>query len=402
MIRDAALPAIAQLMGPEAQELLAAALAPSGEQVVAFRQSQIAYRPGRSLLVRYATTVRKPDGRQVVETLVAVTDTQGLPDGVLALEAAGLRVGVWRFPFDPELPGLLPATSGARVRQLLDRLGGPAGAVRLRTRAYRPTRRAVVEATIDQSGAAQSVLYLKVLPRHRAVRVHETHRALRDALPVPRSVGLAEEQGIVALTALPGVTLREALESGTAVPEPETLVELQIRLGRVPLTTTAKPAAMIDPRRHVELLSAVLPAERQRIEVLGARCAPVARSLPVTTVHGDFYEAQVLVQDGELVGLLDLDGAGPGHLEDDCATMIGHLQTLALIRPEASGRISSYSEGLFDVAAGIVGAEVLAPLVAAVCLGLATGPFRILEADWEAETLRRLALAESWLGRPHI
>jgi hypothetical protein len=42
---------------------------------------------------------------------------------------------------------------------------------------------------------------------------------------------------------------------------------------------------------------------------------------------------------------------------------------------------------------------VLARLVAAVCLGLATGAFRVQEPGWEDEARRRLDLAASWLDK---
>jgi hypothetical protein len=36
--------------------------------------------------------------------------------------------------------------------------------------------------------------------------------------------------------------------------------------------------------------------------------------------------------------------------------------------------------------------------VADVVLGLATGPFRVVEADWPAATDARIALAERWVS----
>jgi len=40
----------------------------------------------------------------------------------------------------------------------------------------------------------------------------------------------------------------------------------------------------------------------------------------------------------------------------------------------------------------------LRPRVAAVLVGLATGPFRVQQADWPVGTAARLALAEEWAG----
>jgi hypothetical protein len=38
--------------------------------------------------------------------------------------------------------------------------------------------------------------------------------------------------------------------------------------------------------------------------------------------------------------------------------------------------------------------------VAAVLLGLATGPFRVQQPDWPARTAARLTLAERWAADP--
>ncbi|WP_341854822.1 hypothetical protein [Brachybacterium sp. GPGPB12] len=50
---------------------------------------------------------------------------------------------------------------------------------------------------------------------------------------------------------------------------------------------------------------------------------------PHDVVHGDFYEAQVFVQDGRVVGLLDIDTVGPGRRADDLACLLAHLSVLA-------------------------------------------------------------------------
>jgi hypothetical protein len=41
----------------------------------------------------------------------------------------------------------------------------------------------------------------------------------------------------------------------------------------------------------------------------------------------------------------------------------------------------------------------LARRVAATCVGLATGPFRVQQPHWRAATLRLISLAERWAAR---
>jgi hypothetical protein len=79
------------------------------------------------------------------ERLAAYTGTP--PEGTLTVGDGKDRIAVWRFPHDPYLPGLATAFDPAAVARLLRgyRLGDQQ--VRLTVRAYRPRRRAVIEAS---------------------------------------------------------------------------------------------------------------------------------------------------------------------------------------------------------------------------------------------------------------
>jgi hypothetical protein len=77
----------------------------------------------------------------------------------LVLEAGHLRVGVWRLPHDPWLPGLAAISDGDELRRLLDGLDVRPGATEHRIVSYRPSRRAVVR--VRRSGVT---LFVKVRP----------------------------------------------------------------------------------------------------------------------------------------------------------------------------------------------------------------------------------------------
>ncbi len=112
-------------------------------------------------------------------------------------------------------------------------------------------------------------------------------------------------------------------------------------------------------------------------------------------VHGDFCESQLLVDGGVVTGLLDVDTAGRGHRIDDWATMLAHLVLLERVLPRPRTVVRHRAE----VEAALLRrwpAAQLRPRVAAVLLGLATGPFRVQQADWPARTEERIALAEAW------
>jgi hypothetical protein len=103
------------------------------------------------------------------------------------------------------------------------------------------------------------------------------------------------------------------------------------------------------------------------------------------------------VDDGAVVGLLDVDTAGCGHRIDDWATLLAHLVLLeqVLLDPAVAVR---YAREIEDAVLRRWPAEQVRPRVGAVLLGLATGPFRVQQPDWPALTSARLALAEEWAG----
>ena len=95
-------------------------------------------------------------------------------------------------------------------------------------------------------------------------------------------------------------------------------------------------------------------------------------------------------------GLLDVDTAGQRARIDDWATLLAHLALLE--RLGDPGPVAAYRARVQALVAGRLPAGELAARVAGVLLGLATGPFRVQQADWAAATEARVALAEEWAG----
>jgi Ser/Thr protein kinase RdoA (MazF antagonist) len=241
-------------------------------------------------------------------------------------------------------------------------------------------------------------LFLKVVRPATVEVLHETHRSLAPVMPVPDSLGWTPD-GVVVLPGLPGRTLREQLRSGRTAPPPPAAVDAL--LDRL-------PAALAERRRRRDLITSathnatviasVLPSLRSEIEELTADLH--GRQLvvhDVAPVHGDLYEAQLLVDRGQVTGLLDVDTAGGGHRVEDLANLCAHLSVLALVsnRPKAITRygaaVLAHAEARFDRAD-------LRTRIAAAVISLATGPFRVLEPRWPAATARRLDLAREWLA----
>lgn len=379
------------LLGGDASGLLRAVAETAGGEIASWRPRQVDHQPGRFTVVQYRVNMSRLEGEPTSETFVAATGERIPASGAAVFDDGETQVGVWRWQDDPFLPGLRDALDPGKVARLLDDLGIGGGPVRLATRAYRPARRAVVEAT-----GRRGRLFLKVVPPRRVEDLHELHRLLTPHLPAPESLGWTAE-GVVVLSALPGQTLRQALRSGQVPPPaPEAVIELLDQLPPILARRPPRRDLLSSAEHHADVIAATVPGTQ---EILGDLLEATRSSVTpeeVTAVHGDLYEAQVLVERGRISGLLDVDTTGPGHRVDDLANFCAHLSVLALMsdRPK---RIRRYQADLLDHFESRYTPERIRPRIAAAVVGLATGPFRVLESNWQLNTVRRLELARQWL-----
>lgn len=383
---------LALLTGSDAAGLLAAALQLARGELVSYGARQVVHEPGRGTTVAYRARVRWADGAVTEDTLAACAgDT---PAGALVLGDGADRVAVWRFPHDPELPGLVSACDEVAVAGLLEETGLGRGPVRLRMRAYRPRRRAVLEAV-----GPRGRLFIKVVRPDRVEALHARHRLLvRSGLPAPQSLGWTPE-GIVVLQALPGCTLRQALRSRkTPIPGGGDILAL---LDRLPgeLAEGSPRRSWLDKAPHyAAVIGAALPTEAARVARLAEALASGAGPAWAGPVHGDFYESQLLVDRGRVCGLLDVDTAGAGDRLDDLACLLGHLSVLSQIDRDRAPIINRAGASYLRAFEAMVPPGELRRRIAAVVVSLATGSHRVQERDWPATTRRRLDLAESWLA----
>ena len=411
LVDDDVLPAAAHLTGAQASDVLRAALDAVGGVLRRTRPVHLHYRPGHDVVVRFNSRVRWAGGTTVDETLVAATTAAGPPAGTLPVEAVTddgvvLAVGVWRWPFDPVLPGLGDAVTPAKAASFLGELihGQP----RLEVVAYRPTQRAVVRA-IDETG---TTFYLKALPPADVADLVDRHRRLLDAgVAVPAVLRHDDSRGLVAMETLTGSTIRDRIKHGARqLPGAEQYEGLYRQLAGVELPNARRVSARASSAlHHAAMLASVLPAERRRLERLTGRLAPAAeravrRSRP--TIHGDLYEAQLVTGSGRgraaaITGVLDLDDAGPGDPYDDRATVIAHLiDRVVDVDNAGHRRLAEYFGTLRSDFAEQVDLVELDLVIAAVLVGLATGPFRLQRRNWKTAVSRRLTVAARLATRP--
>ncbi|MFD0747284.1 hypothetical protein ACFQ1L_39890 [Phytohabitans flavus] len=292
------------LTGPDAGDLLGVAVRPG--RLLAWRARQVDQQPGRGCTAAYDVRVRWPDGRDTDERLAACTGR--IPAGAAVLDDGQERVGVWRYPHDPDLPALATAADETAVAALLDGFDLGGGPVRLALRAYRPRRRAIIEA-VGERGR----LFLKVVRPDRVRRLHERHRMLVGAgVPAAPSLGHTPD-GLLVLQALPGRTLREALRYGFPVLPPASAVLALLDQLPAELARGRRRRSWAEKAPHyAAVVGAALPSSAEQAAAIASAIRAEGGRGEIVPVHGDLYEAQLLVAGERVTGLLDIDTAGPG------------------------------------------------------------------------------------------
>ena len=384
---DASLPGFDELMNSPVPAPVAALYEAAGSTIESISRIQATWRPGRQLTVRYRAL---GDGGGLAGQNDLVATVGRLPDGAMRVEGPDGAVALWVVPDDPMLPGLRSALHAPTVTRLLSDLGSEQEVARCRLRSYRPGRRAVVEVR-----ASSSSIFLKVVPPFEVDALHERHRHLAELLPVPDSLGVARGLGIVVMHALPGTDLRTLLRNGGTPIPPVPAVAGMIRDLPPPRPDWSAPSPVDSMPRVVELLQHLLPGEGQRLDGIAETFGSTGAG-PKVPVHGDFHEAQILVDSSRPVGLIDVDTFGWGHSADDPATMLGHLHLLApgCRLPHQAIDLARGLNRLWDEGLDPVDLRLR---TAAVVLGLATGPFRVQSSNWPEETISRIEVAEQWV-----
>ena len=392
---------VALLTGPRAASVLSAALAPAGQRLASWEVHSVHHRPGAGVSVGYTAVVVAPNGRSTTEYLCATTARLSNPHApgltrVAPTGGDGPAVHVWRHPADPELPGLVVACTPSLLSA---RIGTQVKATMV---AYRPTRRAVVRATFPDETTA----YAKVLRPSQAPSFAQRHRLL-TASGVPAPEVLREDpDGLVLLSTGRGVALSGLLSQGMSVSRSERVFRGLISLlDALPASAMQLPAhaAWSERARHYAHAAAtVLPehAARARAVAEGVEqlmaASDAGRPVPV---HGDFYEANVLMEGESVTSLLDVDSLGPGYRVDDLACLLGHVSVLDHLAPASYPKLRPILETWTRMAEQQVDPVSLRARCAGVVLSLVAGARREDGGPWRPDAEGRLARAETWLAQ---
>ncbi|WP_422116848.1 phosphotransferase [Brachybacterium sp. UNK5269] len=410
------------LTGPDAGGLLRSAVGNSGGVLHSWQLDHVDHRPGRSTKALYRTMVSWPelDGPQAParEELFGASAHIGerekhlyVAEQTLVMTDGDINVRVWRYPHDPWLPMLprvcYPDIVGRTLHDLGVHIGAdPSVPIAIDVVSYRPGRRAVLRAS-----QGDRAVFLKVMQPHRSGEIVDRHHLLLAAgVPVPEVI--AHHEGLVVLAELPGRPLaRAVIDEGVAACRAEDLVALLDRLPASMYSLPLRPPWTDSVEFYAGIVASSVPALGSRLDALVRSIrdglADVERRLdmrPHDVVHGDFYEAQVFVENGKVVGLLDIDTVGPGRRADDLACLLAHLSVLAdygnagRIDRAMQERVEQAISTWHETFAERVDPTELALRSAGVVLSLATGPHRQQEAAWEAATEAIVRVAEEWVA----
>jgi Ser/Thr protein kinase RdoA (MazF antagonist) len=211
-------------------------------------------------------------------------------------------------------------------------------------------------------------------------------RRVRRAVQVPRLLNRSNRYAALAVEYFPGRTLQAALASGPARSEVVRTGRALARVHESP--ATGMPATdLADPAATVELVGAVLPPLRPRVEDLLAALA--SRRPPGTeprVCHGDFSLDQVVIGSAGTLAFVDWDRGGAGLPAAD----LGSAVASGLDDATRTALLEGYTE------VRPLPADLGWYVAQAKLLRLAE-PFRTASPCWAAEVEARVEdLEEGW------
>lgn len=351
----------------------------AGGRALDIEVREVHARPGRDLIIGFDASVEWGPGDVRAEVVFVAED-----------QLTGSTTA-WRYPSDPVLSGLADAVTSAAVASFLGR-----PAVELTVVALRPCRRAVIRARSEALD-----VHIKVVEPAALQAILDRHRFLSAArLPIPELVDVDHRRGWLLWRTVTGRTLDECLDdSNSVLPSADDIISLVESFAAV---QTAPPFEAASPvaaaLQHAALLTRVVPSVGIRASRIARTCASWPFEAWRGTLHGDLHPGQVMVDDeGRIVGVVDIDGAGVGEVGDDVARMLAHVMVATELGQAEVDRRREFAVQFCRVATQRMSTDELRHRVAASLIGLATGPWRAQEPSWPDQVERLVDLADAVL-----
>jgi len=407
--RDAGIPGLGLLLDPA--RLLAGLTGLSDcSRVEKIRLKYLRYKPGMNCLARYelhanghtTSAYAKAYGQDSASKLNksaqrAVVDGMLGPGRVVLNEQ---QIVFSTFPNDAKLVSLQRLGSVDLQQRLFRRVFGPDSEWQTSVPGpalnYKPERRYVTRLE-RADGECALVKFYSRSGFERARTINRKLGISRQGF-YPKIIGRSKKHAVIAYRWQPGTTLRQLNTDG--------------KLALPDLVATAKSLAglhasgqdglaPVKPAAQAERLSALaeqtgflLPHLRQRAMQMAEQLAQWlnGRASARQPVHGDFYDKQAIVRDGQ-VKLIDLDAAHLGNPLLDLGNYIAHLEKQANTPGMAALDTRIHADTLVDAYIQSnrgLQTDQLSRYIALGLFNLIHQPFRDWQADWPAQTERLL------------
>lgn len=315
----------------------------------------------------------------------------------------GQPAQVFRFPDDPDLPGLAQACDPEAAMALIKKhvMTIPPRRIRAEVVRYRPGSHAVLRHRLGKARFYARVMKPAVMP----VLLEAAALVARSQFAVPRIAGYWHEGAVVWTSEIPGENLRQYIRSGNQ-PDPGTLLDGLQSLWAISVETCIRrPFDLAGRYRGAkrEIKPAVLEhddvrrAYRRAVKALDPF---IGSWSPASLAHNDFYDDQLLVlPDGRMV-LVDFEETGPGDPLLDVGNFLAHLGWSSTIgSAERAAAKAAYRVMFRDAALERFGwDERELALREAVCLfRMCVFPVMRPQPDWLAKLERGLSLVNETL-----
>jgi len=345
--------------------------------------------PGRRILVSYRIDWQRGD--YLPSEYFTVLLERGDP------------VEMFRYPADPYLPGLAQAADPGAAHRLIGRhvLVFPGRRVRVELVRYRPRSRAVLRHRLGKVK-----LYVRVMrPAGMPSLLEAAQLVARSGFAAPRVAGRWDDGGVVWLSEIPGINVRQSLRQGNP-PTPDMLLDGLESLWSLPRhTTSARPFGLRGRYyyarrviRHALENHRATSALRDTTRVLDRFVDGWA---PSGIAHNDFYDDQMIVLPDGRPALVDFEEAGPGDPMLDIGNFLAHLRWNSTFNKNPDGDPNGVYYDLFRSAAleRYRWNEADLNLREAVCLfRIATNPIRRPRPGWRNKVETGLHLVNNTLN----
>ncbi len=416
--RERAIPGMATVLDPDAMAALLRAQ-PDIPEIDALQPYYVHYKPATNCLAAYRLLAggtehllyAKAYGRDARVKFEKTRRLAGIttPLGPGTLVCGDSALAVYLFPVDHRLKALKRFADDERQHNLVKHIFRDRPELydgRLTSLTYKPERRYV--GRLEVAGTPQAILKFYNPAGYRAARTAARTFESSGALELPRLVACCDRFQALAFDWLNGCALSDLLRDPNVMQQKKIGVLQQT--GAALAELQRQPVAGLGNRDHdversrllsqAETIGQLAPDLYPRAARLAQQLAeaPGAGTSAICTLHGDFYDRQVLIGDDDRVIILDLDNAALGEAAVDPGLFIAHLERAVLRNELDADELARFADAFlqgYQEAGGPADGKGIRLYTAMGLFYLAAEPFRYREPDWTDRIGALLARIES-------